>query len=374
MKDDDNNQLPDLEEIIALMPGNIYWKDRNGVYLGCNDSAAELIHLKNRHEVIGKTLYDIAPRPIAEEITRIDDEIMSSGRESCVEEDAFDLKDDEATYFTRKVPLRNKSGDVIGLVGISIDITERKRYERELKAAKEKAESANKAKSEFIMNMSHDIRTPFSGILGLSQFLADKETDTEKKDFLNSIVESAENLLTLLNEVIHLASLEQDAEDQISRFDLKAIVDDIYKTMIPVTKQKGLDLILTIDPSLPSNVLGNEYAVKRILLNLVGNAIKFTEIGKVCISLALKEKDENQCIVDMSVSDTGIGIPKNKQETIFGQFSKLNSSYKGKYGGTGLGLWFVKQLTKKINGEITVSSEPRKGATFTVVFPLEEVD
>lgn len=366
-----NDELPKLEEIIALMPGNAYWKNRKGVYLGCNNNMAKILQLKSHHDIVGKVLGDLAPQKIADEIVAIDDAIMENGFETCIEEEAFDWEGNPATYFTRKVPLKNHNGKVIGLVGISIDITERKRYEEALKIAKENAESANKTKSDFIMNMSHDIRTPFSGILGLSQFLSKKESDPEKKEILDCIVESSENLLDILNEVIYLATFDQKTITPLKQFNLKALIENIYKIMLPETKRKALEFKVRIKTDMPIYVEGDEYGIKRILLNLVGNAIKFTDAGRVCIAAEAIETTDHQATVKFTVSDSGIGIPDDKFETIFEQFSKLAPSHEGKYQGTGLGLWFVKQLAERMNGEIYVDSKLGEGSQFTCILPLK---
>jgi two-component system, OmpR family, aerobic respiration control sensor histidine kinase ArcB len=363
--------LPDLKEIIALMPGNIYWKNRHGTYLGCNENALKLVKLSNRADLIGKTLYDIAPKSIADAISGFDEEIMNSGLEASFEELAHNIDGSPATYFTRKVPLKNKDGSVVGLVGISIDISERVEHERAIKIAKEKAEVASKAKSVFIMNMSHDIRTPFSGILGLSKYLCDKEDDLKKKDILQSIADATENLLDILNEVIMLASCEDTAAIALSTFNLSDLVTGIYKAMLPATQHKGLRFKFLIDPSLPTRIQGDEYAMKRILLNLVGNAIKFTDQGEVRIVLSLKEKIDDTYTIELKVFDTGIGISKEKQGVIFEQFSKLNTSYQGQCQGTGLGLWFVKQLVQRMGGEVQVDSSPGMGASFICTFSVK---
>jgi len=360
-----NDEYPDLEEIISVLPGNIYWKNRKGIYLGCNNNMARLVKLNHRQDYLGKTLYDFAPKDIADNVTQTDESIMQSGQELCVEEEAFDPEGNPATYFTRKVPLKNNTGKVIGLAGISIDITERKRYEEALKIAKEKAEVANKAKSNFIMNMSHDIRTPFSGILGLSQFLFEKEKDSEKKEILNCIVESTENLLDILNEVIYLATIDKKSPGEIKAFNLRTLLENIYKTMQPETMHKNLSFKLKIKSKIPIHLKGDEFALKRILLNLVGNAVKFTDSGSVVILVEAMHKTDTEVKLKFMIQDTGIGIPEDKQETIFEQFSKLSPSYEGKQQGTGLGLWFVKKITEDMGGEITVESKLGKGSSFS---------
>jgi PAS domain S-box len=171
-----------LENIIAVMPGNVYWMNREGIYLGCNDNEAQAVGLKSRFDIVGKRNIDISGFVIPDVLDQINQNVMKTGEVVVIEEPAI-LKDGTpATFLSSKVPLFNSDETVIGMVGISIDITERKEAEKSLKMAKELAEAANQTKTEFLANMRHDLRTPFSGILGLTECMEQEETDAEKKE------------------------------------------------------------------------------------------------------------------------------------------------------------------------------------------------
>ncbi len=365
-----SNGLLNLQSMIAHMPGIIYWKNQEGIYLGCNHNAAKLIHLSSSNDLIGKTLYDIVPKTIADAVTRTDNLIMSSRQTSCIEEEGLNLNGQKAIYLTRKMPLENEKGEIIGLSSISIDITKRDQYKKMLKIAREQAKSAHQAKYKFILNMHHDLRTPFSGILSLSQFLEKKESDPKKKMILSAIVESTQNLLAILNKILHLISLKNHSYLKTTHFNLKTLANNFYKTMLPSTQSKGLELILNIDPALPERVVGNEQAIEYTLLNLVSNAIKFTNNGSISITLSNKVTLNKECLIEIKIHDTGCGIPKNKQEIIFEKFTKLTPSYKEQDGGMGLGLWLVKQLLSKMKGTIQLESIVGQGSTFICTFPI----
>lgn len=369
---DSQQKLKQLEKIIALLPGNVYWKDRNGVYQGCNDLAAKLVKLKSRFEIIGKTLYDIADPKYADVISRTDEHIMATDTEMVLEESAFDVDGNPAVYFTRKVPLHDDEGNVNGLLGISIDITERKILENALQEAKIKAESSNAAKSEFIRNISHDLRTPFNSLLGFSKMLRNKETDPEKKQMLCDVVQSAEKLLEIITDVIDLSAIESGQDkNQIIQFSIIDIIEHIKVLLMSEIKQKKIELITHFNPDIPQRVLGDKMKIYRIILNLLANAIKFTHNGFISIDINSEKITEKKLLLVTAISDTGIGIPKEKQNIIFDRFSRLTSSYQGQYEGSGLGLYIVKQFLQELGGEITVESEVGKGSTFTCSIPLE---
>lgn len=359
----------DLDEIINLLPGHIYWKNREHIYLGCNNNMAKLVNLSDRYEYIGKTLYDFAPHEIAKKVTATDEFIMEQGESTSLEEVAFDYEGNLAVYFSHKVPIRNKLGKVIGLAGISIDITEQKQYEHALKEAKEKAESMSRMKSDFIRNISHDLRTPFSGILGLSRFLFEKEEDPQKKETLKEIVESSKNLLALINQIMSSTILENKSKMLDTHLKIEKLIQDIFVIMSPEAKHKNLGYKLNIKSNMPTDIIGDEFGVKRVLLNLIGNAIKFTNRGSIQILAEIVKSDKEQIDIQFTVEDTGIGIPDDKLDVIFEQYSRLGP--KEKYQGSGLGLWLVKQLLTQMDGEIYVESELDKGSRFIFTIPFK---
>ncbi|MBX3709338.1 MAG: response regulator [Gammaproteobacteria bacterium] len=366
----DNNML---RNIIALIPGNIFWKDKEGRYLGCNNNVAHILGLSNPNEIIGKKNEDLFDTQFAELADQIDQEVHSLAKEVYLEEQGLTINKQPATYLTKKLPLFNSQGKVIGILGVAFDITERKKMEEDLKIAKEKAETANHNKSEFVANMSHDVKTPLSGIIGLAELLTYRLTGQENLQFAQAILYSGQQLLSFFNNCVEIFKLKSsDITLHKERFKLKSVVDEISELYQPAIKIKNLTLHTHYDPHLPQSLLGSSVGIYRILLNLVGNAVKFTDAGTVSISVSLDQKlsTNQQVIIKFIVEDTGVGIPKNKQNVIFDRFTRLTPSYKGIFDGNGIGLYIVKRYVQAMHGNIHVNSQVGVGSQFIIHLPF----
>ncbi len=363
-----SDELENLHEIIALMPGNVYWKNRSGVYLGCNYNILKLINASSRQDVIGKTLEEIIGKndgDVAHVVSNEDERIMALGFEHSIEEDAFDSKGNHAVYLTRKVPLKDKQGHVNGLLGISIDISERKKYEEQLKIA-------NQVKMDFIHNMEHDIRTPCAGIYYLANNLFEKENDSEKKELLNYLAMASKELLDFCNGVLDFSNIEHGNRPVIvKKFELKKLVDSVVAMEMPAAKNKNLELIAAYDESISAILLGDDYRLQRILINLLSNAIKFTQAGSIKVELYEIQKKGKSVLIKIVVKDTGSGIPKEKLEYIYEKFTRGTPANQGVHKGLGLGLRVVKQFVEEMEGEIEVNSEVGKGSAFVCILPFK---
>lgn len=365
------NQIATMfNQMASNMPANIYWKDSKGVYLGCNSALAQILSLR-QDSIVGKTTYDLFNKKDADNLIKIDNKVLAQGKAITLEELGFDVNGDPAIYISNKAPVRNDKGDVIGLIGISLDITKQKQIEQELRDAKEKAEAADCAKSEFILNISHDIRTPFMGILGFSEILESQEEDPFKRETLGYIRQSAQRLLSWMNEIIDVVASSDEGVHDSQPIYINYLMEDLTELMRARIKYKNLDWKSIIDPKIPQHLFGDLGGIRRILLNLVGNAVKFTENGGVTIETKLIGKSENSVELQFIISDTGIGIPEDKYVDIFKKFSRLTSSYSGKYPGSGLGLYNVSQIANRLGGLVTVKSEVGKGSVFTCQIPLK---
>lgn len=365
-----------LEGIIAAVPGFVYWMNREGIYLGCNDNMATLYNLNSRKDIIGKTYEDLYNKKTGDGYRKADIQVMSTGEPLTVEETLYSPDGKICVYLSSKVALRDKFNNVIGMLGNSIDITEQKQNEQFLKEAKERAESANLAKSEFLAVISHEFRIPLTGILGMAQLIQMQNLIPEKqKEYVQHISAAGTHLLNLINDTLDFAKLEADKfELALAPMDLKALIEEIFTMLTPLAKAKNLELFIHFEQTAPHNVLGDKRLLRQIIINLLGNAIKFTERGYVSIQVECIEQTSNLAKLVISVIDTGIGIPEEKQGMIFDHFSQVDASHSRRYGGAGLGLTITKQLVELMSGTISVSSQVAKGTTFRCVidFPLQK--
>ena len=365
-------RLEMLENIIALMPGHVYWLNKEGIYLGCNDNQARSIGFSSRKDIVGKSNADIRGFMIPEVLDPINKGVMESGSALLVEEPAMLNDGTQGTFLSNKVPLRNSHGEIIGMVGISFDITNRKKTEYELKVAKEEAEVANQAKSTFLAGMSHDLRTPLQAILMVTEVMQNKFQTLELQKPLSTINKAGKELMRLVEEVLSFSKLESGKQEfHFAPFNLKELIEEIILIIGQSASTKNIELVSEnlLDANLVVN--GDALAIRRILINLLNNAVKFTDRGCVKLTI-LPEKSETHCKgLKFIIEDTGVGIPNDKLSSIFERFYRVESGYQKHYEGIGLGLAIVKQLVQGLGGEIHVSSQLGQGSIFTCILPLQ---
>lgn len=363
------------ENILSLLPGHVYWVNRDNIYLGCNNEQAKDAGLSSRQEIVNKRNSELPWRDQAAELDRINNQIMETGVAQSIIEYA-EMIDGVKTYLSQKVPLKNRSGTIIGLLGISLDITELKKTQKELAKAKEKAEAANRAKSTFIANMSHDIRTPLSGIIGMTALLEEEINDPIAKENVRLVHESGKQLLSLLNSILEIAASNAAQEKKLrnSSFNLLTMLEKLVALEKPALLYKKSHLRLNLAADLPQWIEADQQKLYRILLNLLSNAIKFTDNGIVTVSARPIAQKRGKTILEFKIEDTGIGISAENQARIFDAFYRATPAYQGTYEGYGVGLHIVRQYLKSFKGTINVQSVENQGTSITITLPVKAID
>jgi len=362
-----------IDKLVDYIPGNVYWKDKKGAYLGCNNYVCQMAGLDHPSQLIGKMDHQLIWKKFAEEAKKNHLLVMRTKREHEFQEEVILADGRKLEFLSRKAPLRNEKGKIIGVLGVSLDITQLNEVSRNLELEKKRAELANQAKNDFIANMSHDIRTPLIGMLKLAERIHNKTENASLAQDTKDMLAAGNALFELVNDMVHAARLmTQDAETQHIEFSLRSIFSKLVDLYTPEAEQKGVELNFYYDKKIPEYLMGDPLQLQRIILNLLGNAIKFTHQGSVSLSAEIIKNKKDSVLLDINLTDTGIGMPQDKLTYIFEPFTRLHGSYESTYSGLGLGLSAVKKYIEGMGGTISVQSELKKGSTFSCVIPLKK--
>lgn len=370
-------RVDQLNILLNTIPALVFFKDLNLRYQMVNKAYVEFVN-GNEKDIIGKNVNEIISNyDKNREYNLLEKKVIETGEKiyNIVETVIHDYQ--PAIISTNLAPVSNKEGEIIGLIGVSQDVTQQKLYEVELKKAKELAEQGMKAKSLFLANMSHEIRTPLNGIIGMSQILLQTDLTEKQNEYFRTIINSGDSLISLINDILDFSKIEAGKiEFDNKNFQIDDILTDVSNILSIRTEDKGLKFSYTIDEKIPDKLFGDCYRIKQIILNLANNAVKFTEKGGVNIKVDLVKKTRDNVILKVLVEDTGIGISEEKISKLFLRFSQIDASTTKTYGGTGLGLAISKKLTQMMDGEIGVESKLDEGSTFwfTIKVDLPEKD
>jgi len=357
-----------IQDIIDTIPAMIFTKDVHGKYELVNQKMADLIGLP-KAQIVGRYDKDILNHEKYSDNYNTDRELLR--KRAIVKYDDVIEKNGEKQYLSvTKFPLLGESGEVRNICGVIIDVSDSKANEHSLISAKKEAENARVAQETFLANMSHEIRTPMNGIIGMTNLLVSTTLDKDQKEFTENIHESAITLLSLINDILDFSKIRSGKFVlENSPFKIRQVIKKAIYPMQFNAEDKELKLNLHIDNNLPEILIGDPLRLQQIIINLTGNAIKFTSKGAIDISVSAVITDVRKMSLQIDIADTGIGIPENKIDYIFESFAQNNADTSRKYGGTGLGLAIVKQLVELQGGKIVLKSVLNKGSVFTFTIP-----
>ncbi len=365
-----------LQTLIDTLPDIVLAKDRDARFTLVNAAFSRATGI-DEQEALGSNVFDHYPTMEAGAITAADQAVFRTGEATRIEHWVTARSGRRGLFETIKVPHRNASGEIIGLIGVSREITERKQFEDELVRAKEQAEAATVAKSQFLANISHEIRTPLNGVIGMTSLLLTTELDAEQAEYVETIQASGHTLLALINDILDFSKMESEHLSlEAQPFELASCITRAVSMSAPLAREKGLRLVTELAEDLPRHVVGDAIRLCQVLGNLVNNAVKFTDRGEVALTVDSRTHAGHEVELMFAVRDTGIGIPADKLHTLFERFTQVDNSTTRRHGGSGLGLAISKWLVERMGGRIRVESALGEGSTFSFTIrsalPCEE--
>ena len=359
-----------VDALFESIPLPVYLKDDLGKYERLNKAFCRLFSIR-AVDYVGKTIHDLLDAKDAEIQENLDRKLLKEGGTQLYE---ASLQLQNSTAFDAlysKAALYKSDGSVRGIVGTIVDISDQKTAERTLLVAKQAAESASRSKSDFLANMSHEIRTPMNSIIGMTQLVLDSPLETHQREYLSIVNTSSNALLDIINDILDFSKIEASKMliETIS-FDLRRLILDTLRSLALKAKEKNLELVLDLDPKIPERLLGDPGRIRQVLLNLIGNALKFTLRGEIIVRAQVVALDSKILKIIIEVSDTGVGIPVQMEDKIFEAFTQEDGSTTRRFGGTGLGLSITKNLVGLMGGNISLVSEVNKGSVFSITMDL----
>ena len=362
-----NGKIELLKGVLNLLPNPVYIKNSDHVWIEVNEAFCRFVGY-SREELIGRTDRHYFPQSQADIFWERDDRVLNTRTSNVTTEQHTNASGDVRWMEVSKSCFEDASGNAF-IVGILTDVTEQKSREKALEEARQTALIASKSKTEFLANMSHEIRTPMNGVLGMTELLLDTDLQPQQRQYVDVIASSGKALLNIINDILDYSKIAAGKMEleQID-FDLDQLCLECASVFSVTAERKGLELVCSLQPGTPTFIQADPTRLRQVLLNLLGNAFKFTNEGYISLRVQeIRGADwigEGEHLLRFEIRDTGIGIEESAQEGLFRAFSQADASTSRQYGGTGLGLTISQQLVQLMGGEIGVMSAPREGSTF----------
>lgn len=361
-----------LYAILSALPTLIFLMSADGRYLKVFTGESTLLAIPPSR-MLGKTVHELLPPDRARYFQSVLDETLRTRQAQTLDYE-FQIENGETRWFAATiVPVCFEHSQCV--MWVASDVTERKLAEQEIQRARDAAVASNRLKSQFLANMSHEIRTPLNGVIGMTRLLAETERDGRKKQWIHNIETCAQSLLSVISDILDFSRIEAGGITiRAQAFDLAAAVREVVALFRDQDSDRPVRFTCTIDPALPPVLIGDPDRIRQVLMNLLGNAVKFTREGEISVQLVCTPQDHDMVRVRIDIADTGIGIDAPALERIFEPFVQVDGSAARDHGGTGLGLSIVKHLVELMSGDIRVTSTPGAGSTFSLTIGLQRVD
>lgn len=364
------------QALLDSSPDLIFFKDTGCRYLKVSKAMLDYLKLESHDQILGKTDYDFFPFEKARDLMAEEYAIISSGKPMLNKlQETVDEAGNSTWGMVTKFPIYSTQGHITGIVGLVNDVTQLKEAEYELQRARDAALELARVKSEFLANVSHEIRTPMNAIIGNCDLLKETHQNPEQKELVQTIAQSAETLHSMVDDILDFSKMEAGKlKIEKLSIDLRRLVGETAEIFGEKGHSKGLELIVDCQKEVPHILEGDPLRIRQILINLINNAIKFTDHGEIVVRLQLEERNNNNIVLKLSVEDTGIGIESSTLAQLFQAFTQADGSMARKYGGTGLGLAIIKNLAELMGGSVGVESQVGKGSQFWVTLPSKVIE
>ncbi|CCO48090.1 putative TWO-COMPONENT SENSOR PROTEIN HISTIDINE PROTEIN KINASE [Vibrio nigripulchritudo SOn1] len=364
-------QLELNQHIIDSIPNPTYYRNRLGEYLGVNEQFCEFMELKVE-DVLGNHIEDLFNEDTVHVLKRYELELLQGTKRLQFEMVLTNGKGEDRNLIVYEAPFYDQNNGIMGIVGTFMDVTETKRLERDLIESKESADKLSKIKGDFLANMSHEIRTPMNAIMGMTHLVLSSDLGEKQRDYVEKIDYSSKQLLGIINDILDFSKVEAGKlQIENTDFNLDKVLDNLASVLSVKAENKGIELIFNVSPNIPNQLIGDPLRLGQVLINLAGNAVKFTDSGEVIVTVSEESRNESSAVLKFSVEDTGIGMTPEQMSGLFQAFSQGDTSTTRKYGGTGLGLSISQQLIQLMGGEIMVSSYYGRGSHFWFELELD---